>query len=145
MEASCFIGSAGNLHGPLPVPDDWWHLIEPWLYPNGIVCHSNGFRISILVYLLLLQVLMMMWFGFICKVAIGVLDGRVVDDVRSDEESDEGPQITEVEKDANSFATVSSWQESRLQPRNSARSSSTAQIGNDGNGYLKRKAHGKEE
>ncbi|CVL12747.1 probable fumonisin cluster-longevity assurance factor [Fusarium proliferatum] len=145
MEASCFIGSAGNLHGPLPVPDDWWHLIEPWLYPNGIVCHSNGFRISILVYLLLLQVLMMMWFGFICKVAIGVLDGRVVDDVRSDEESDEGPQITELEKDANSFATVSSWQESRLQPRHSARSSSAAQIGNDGNGYLKRKTHGKEE
>ncbi|VTT64146.1 unnamed protein product [Fusarium fujikuroi] len=145
MEVSCFIGSAGNLHGPLPVPDNWWHLIEPWLYPNGIVCHSNGFRISILVYLLLLQVLMMMWFGFICKVAIGVLDGRVVDDVRSDEESDEGSQITELEKDTNSFATVSSWQESRLQPRRSARSSSAAQIGNDGNGYLKRKAHGKGE
>ncbi|PNP80116.1 Fum18p [Fusarium nygamai] len=108
IEPSCFMGSASDLHGPLPVPDDWWHLIEPWLYPKGIVCHSDNFRVSILAYLLVLQVLMMIWFGFICKVAIGVLGGRAAEDVRSDVESDE--------EDSEAVANGSGWQQSQLQP-----------------------------
>nr|ACB12563.1 Fum18 [Fusarium oxysporum] len=111
IEQSCFMGSADDLHGPLPVPDDWWHLIEPWLYPN---------------------VLMMLWFGFICKVAIGVLDGRAADDVRSDDESDEEYQRTELEEGSKSFANGSGWQKSQLQPGRSVRCNGAAQIGNGG-------------
>ncbi|KAF5966024.1 fumonisin biosynthetic ceramide synthase [Fusarium bulbicola] len=132
IEQSCFMGSADDLHGPLPVPGDWWHLIEPWLYPNGIVCHTDNFRVSILAYLLLLQVLMMLWFGFICKVAIGVLNGRAADGVRSDDESDEECQRTEIEEGSKPFANGSGWQKSQLQPGRSVRCNGAAQIGNGG-------------
>ncbi|EWG36211.1 hypothetical protein FVEG_00328 [Fusarium verticillioides 7600] len=120
IEPSCFMGSANDLHGPLPVPDDWWHLIEPWIYPKGKVCHSDSFRVSILAYLLLLQVLMMIWFGFICKVAIGVLDGRAAEDVRSDVESDE--------EDSEPVANGSGWQQSQLQPGRRVGSNGAAQM-----------------
>ncbi|KAF5571585.1 fumonisin biosynthetic ceramide synthase [Fusarium phyllophilum] len=133
IEPSCFMGSANDLNGPLPVPNDWWHLIEPWLYPKGRVCHSDNFRVSILAYLLVLQVLMMIWFGFICKVAIGVLRGRTADDVRSDVESDE--------EDSKSVANGSGWQQSQLQPGRCVGSNGAAQMVDGG----KNKIHCKEE
>ena len=44
---------------------------------------------SFLSFLLLLQVLMVIWFAIIARIAIRVLEGRRADDPRSDGEQDE--------------------------------------------------------
>ncbi|KAI1100462.1 longevity assurance proteins LAG1/LAC1 [Jackrogersella minutella] len=85
----CYKGTAENLEGPLPVPNDWSHLLEPFRDPEGLVCFDDGIRICFLAFLLLLQAVMLMWFVFIVHVVIRVLKGDSAEDVRSDEEDED--------------------------------------------------------
>lgn len=50
---------------------------------------NNTIMYSFLSFLLLLQVLMVIWFAIIARIAIRVLEGRRADDPRSDGEQDE--------------------------------------------------------
>ncbi|KAI1382667.1 longevity assurance proteins LAG1/LAC1 [Hypoxylon trugodes] len=89
MPTSCYKGTADNLEGPLPVPEGWSYLLEPFRNPAGIVCMDDGIKIGFLSFLLILQVIMVMWSYFIVLVVIRVLKGDGAEDVRSDEEEEE--------------------------------------------------------
>ncbi|RYP48730.1 hypothetical protein DL768_005450 [Monosporascus sp. mg162] len=87
----CFHGPAGNLTGPFPPPDKWGHLIDPLREPAvGTVCYTDAVRRGFLSCLLFLQAITIFWFVMIVKVAIRVLNGAGAEDIRSDDEEDDG-------------------------------------------------------
>lgn len=86
---ACYRGSAANLQGPFPIPDDWSRFIEPFVDPTGIVCFSTSIAYGFLAFLVSLQIMMMAWFTFIVKIIVKILKGEGAEDVRSDTEDDE--------------------------------------------------------
>ena len=87
---ACYRGTADNLQGPFPVPENGWsHLLDPFRDPAGIVCWNNNIMLGFLSYLLFLQVMMIMWFALIIRVAMRVLKGDSAEDLRSDAEGEE--------------------------------------------------------
>ena len=91
----CYSGKKGALVGPFEAPAGFWHLLEPFRDPAGVVCFNNTIKWGFLSALLFLQALTLMWFWLICKVAVKVLKGGKADDVRSDDEEEE-----EIEEDS---------------------------------------------
>lgn len=89
IKYGCYEGSTQNLQGPSPVPDDWEHLTWPFRDPVGLVCWNDNIKWGFLGMLLALQVIMLMWFTLIIKVAYKVLSGQGADDNRSDDEDEE--------------------------------------------------------
>jgi very-long-chain ceramide synthase len=57
--------------------------------PGGVVCFNNRVRYAFLALLLGLQVITILWFTMILKVAYKVISGHGAEDVRSDDEEDE--------------------------------------------------------
>ncbi|PWI64978.1 hypothetical protein PCL_08337 [Purpureocillium lilacinum] len=98
VPSGCYVGEANDLRGPLPVPDNGWsHLIEPLYNPAGIICWDDAVRWAVLYCLLLLQALLVMWFTLILRVAKGLLNGKTVEDQRSDDEGAIEVGVGEVE------------------------------------------------
>ena len=98
IESACYRGTAENLHGPLPVPHGQSHLFEPFRNPAGTVCFNDNIRFGFLAYLLVLQVLMLIWSCSIIRVVVRVLKGNGADDIRSDEEADMEEEESEYEE-----------------------------------------------
>ncbi|KAI4235716.1 MAG: hypothetical protein L6R40_006405 [Gallowayella cf. fulva] len=95
----CYRGSNAELEGPLDVPEDFDHLIQPFRDPQGLVCWDNSIKWAFLNTLLALQVLLLIWFGMIVRVAVKVLQGGEAEDSRSDhEETGESESDEEDEK-----------------------------------------------
>ena len=88
----CYRGSASDLEGPLPVPDDYDHLIQPFFAPKGLVCLNTGIRQLFLGVLLALQGILLIWLSMIVKVAYKVVSGESADDIRSDDEDSEAEE-----------------------------------------------------
>jgi acyl-CoA-dependent ceramide synthase len=86
---ACYRGTADNLQGPFPVPDGWSHLFDPFHDPAGTVCFNDNIMFGFLSCLLFLQVMMIMWFVVIIRIAMRVLKGNSAEDLRSDEEGEE--------------------------------------------------------
>lgn len=92
----CYRGKNGAITGPFPPKDRFGHLFEPFRDPEGVVCWNNTIKWGFLSALLFLQVIIIMWFAMIVKVAYRVLSGGNADDVRSDdEEEDEDESLDE--------------------------------------------------
>ena len=89
IKYGCYRGGDEDLQGPLPVPNDWSHLAEPFRDPVGLVCWNHNIKWVFLILLAALQVVLLMWFTMVIKVAYKVLSGHGADDVRSDDEDDE--------------------------------------------------------
>jgi acyl-CoA-dependent ceramide synthase len=85
----CYKGTKATLTGPFSPEDRFWHLIEPFYDPQGVVCFNHNLKWGFLTGLLMLQAIMIMWFRMICKVAIRMLQGGEANDSRSDDEEDE--------------------------------------------------------
>lgn len=94
----CYRGPNSNLTGPLPIPDGWGHVLEPFNGSEGTVCFSSSIQWGFLNCLLGLQVLTIFWFFMIINVAIRVVKGDGADDTRSDDERDENELETEYEE-----------------------------------------------
>jgi len=88
----CYRGTASELQGPLPVPNDYDHLIRPFFDPTGLVCLNTGIRQLFLGVLLALQGILLIWLLMIVKVAYKVVSGEGADDTRSDDENSEGEE-----------------------------------------------------
>ncbi|CZS98010.1 hypothetical protein WAI453_011860 [Rhynchosporium graminicola] len=88
MDYGCYSGKTGSIKGPFPVPDRFGHLFDPFRNPEGIVCFNGKIKWGYLSALLFLQLLTVIWFSMIVKVAIRVLKGGDADDVRSDDEGE---------------------------------------------------------
>lgn len=95
MTYGCYRGPASNLQGPLPIPDDYDHLIQPFLDPTGLVCVDDGIRRGFLEFLLALQCILLIWLTMIVKVAYKVISGEGADDTRSDDENSEAEEEAE--------------------------------------------------
>ena len=89
MPAGCYKGGAGNVTGPFPPPDSYYHLIEPFFDQTGMVCWYDFVNNLFLSALLFLQGITLIWFYMIIKVAKKVVRGDQADDIRSDDEGDE--------------------------------------------------------
>ena len=97
IPGGCFEGSAKTLTGPNDTPADYAYLIEPFLNPEGRVCFTPAVRWAFLGSLLALQVLTILWFFMIVRVAVRVVSGGSAEDVRSDDEGGEKHEDGEVE------------------------------------------------
>ena len=90
----CYSGSAHNISGPIEVPNDYAHLIDPFRDPNGLVCWDNSTTLAYVFTLSALQVILLLWFGMIIRVAAKVLRGGEAEDSRSDDEDEEEEEET---------------------------------------------------
>lgn len=86
----CYWGSASNLQGPISPPDLFNHLFQPFMDPEGLICWDNKIKWAFLSVLIALQVILLIWFGMILRVAYKVLRGGEAEDSRSDDELEEG-------------------------------------------------------
>ena len=84
----CYSGSTSELKGPIPPPDMFNHLLQPFRDPEGLVCWNDKIKWTFLSVLLALQVLLLIWFVMIIKVANKVIRGGPAEDSRSDDEED---------------------------------------------------------
>lgn len=96
IDYGCYRGKKGELVGPFE-PTSWSDYLEPFQDPEGTVCFTNSIKWGFLSCLLFLQVLTLMWFVMICRVAVKVLKGGKADDTRSDDEEDEEEEIEEIQ------------------------------------------------
>ncbi|OCL10728.1 longevity assurance proteins LAG1/LAC1 [Glonium stellatum] len=67
----------------------WRNILQTYLDPEGLVCWNPTIRWSFIGLLLALQVLALIWFAMIVRVAWRVVNGNRADDVRSDDEGEE--------------------------------------------------------
>jgi len=67
--------------------------------PGGEVCFNNRIRMSFLSLLMALQVLTLIWFGMIIRVAYRVLSGKGAQDSRSDDEGDDEEEDEQSEEE----------------------------------------------
>ncbi|KAL8972953.1 MAG: hypothetical protein Q9183_000254 [Haloplaca sp. 2 TL-2023] len=95
----CYAGSNANLKGPMDVPGDVSHLIQPFTDPQGLVCWDNSIKWAFLIALLALQVILLIWFGMIIRVALKVLKGGEAEDSRSDDEGSDGEEMDDEGED----------------------------------------------
>ena len=93
IKYGCYWGLASDLQGPMDPPDQLGHLVQPFLNPVGLVCWNANVARSFIATLLALQVILLLWFGMIIRVAVKVVKGGQAEDSRSDEEgSSEGEE-----------------------------------------------------
>ncbi|KAK0707204.1 TLC domain-containing protein [Apiosordaria backusii] len=85
----CFYGR--DLDGPHPPPanDTWLYIARPLWDTDAPVCFNHNFRNGFFGMLFFLQILTIMWFYLIIRVAIKVIRGDGAEDTRSDDEADE--------------------------------------------------------
>lgn len=106
IPSACYIGGADDLGGPFPVPDSGWsHLIEPLYKPSGVICWDGTVLWAFLYCLLFLQALLMIWFALILRVAMGLLNGKSVEDERSGDEATTEAGEGEVDGGSNGMGT----------------------------------------
>lgn len=86
IKYGCYWGPNSNLQGPIEPPDQLGHLIQPFLDPEGLVCWSTNIARYFMVTLVSLQVILLLWFAMIIRVAVKVIRGGGAEDSRSDDE-----------------------------------------------------------
>ena len=84
----CYWGPSNNLHGPLEPPNSFGYLIQPFRDQKGLVCWNTTVRWMFLSMLAMLQVILLVWFGMIIRVASKVIKGGEAEDSRSDDEEE---------------------------------------------------------
>ncbi|KAL9637913.1 MAG: hypothetical protein Q9164_001908 [Protoblastenia rupestris] len=90
MTYGCYSGTAQELRGPFGIPDPYEHLVDPYRNPVGVVCFNDNINSAFVCTLLALQVILLLWFGMIIRVAMKVLRGGEAEDSRSDDEGEIG-------------------------------------------------------
>ncbi|ODH14274.1 hypothetical protein ACO22_06618 [Paracoccidioides brasiliensis] len=112
----CYSASTTKMlspHSPSPSPcplskplnqtlsiDNWTHLLHPFHRLGGTICMSPRIKWVFLSLLLFIQILAIIWFTMILRVAIKVLKSGSAEDSRSDgEEEEEGGDEKDVRGD----------------------------------------------
>ncbi|EGX91058.1 sphingosine N-acyltransferase lac1 [Cordyceps militaris CM01] len=89
LSYGCYTGTNANLVGPHDPPQGMGYLLEPYYNSTGNVCFNDSIKWAFLAPLLALQVITIIWFTMIIRVAVKVLRGDGAEDTRSDDEDDE--------------------------------------------------------
>ncbi|KAF2259394.1 longevity assurance proteins LAG1/LAC1 [Lojkania enalia] len=82
----------------------WGNILRAYTDRTGPICWNPTIRYSFLGLLLALQLIIILWFVMIARIAINVLSGNAADDARSDDEGDD----SEVEVDEENPRTTHS-------------------------------------
>lgn len=93
IKDGCYWGPTNDLQGPIDPPDKFGHLIQPFLNPVGLVCWNPNIRWSFMITLLGLQVILLLWFVMIIRVAVKVVQGGEAEDSRSDDEDSDEEEV----------------------------------------------------
>jgi acyl-CoA-dependent ceramide synthase len=99
-------------------PDRFAHLLSPYLSSTAPMCMNSTMKWTFLSLLLVLQVLSLIWFGMIVKIAVGVLRSGNAEDTRSDDEDEEDIETPDRSKERSrtpsteSSGSESSWRRS---------------------------------
>ena len=64
------------------------NILQPFMDPEGPICFTMHIHYTFLGLLLFLQIITIVWFGMILRVAWRVLNGSPADDSRSEDEDD---------------------------------------------------------
>ncbi|KIW04535.1 uncharacterized protein PV09_04289 [Verruconis gallopava] len=97
MPYGCFDSVSGSQVSVDGGNQVWSNIMKSFSEPGGVVCFNNRIRMSFLSLLMALQVLTLIWFGMIIRVAYRVLSGKGAQDSRSDDEGEEEEEEEEVE------------------------------------------------
>ncbi|KAG8525720.1 uncharacterized protein KY384_000480 [Bacidia gigantensis] len=92
----CYSGGGQSVKGPLDFPPGYSWLLSPFRDPDGIVCWDDRVKWGFIYALSALEVLFVLWFSMILKVAVKVLKGGGADDSRSDDEDEEEEEEAEI-------------------------------------------------
>ncbi|KAK4691117.1 hypothetical protein P7C71_g5816, partial [Lecanoromycetidae sp. Uapishka_2] len=99
MAFACYSGATEKLETDPGKLNSRWRYMEPFFDQSGTICLDRDVKAVFLALLLMLQVLSIVWFAMIVKVALSVLGGEGAQDSRSDdeeeEEEEEGEQTEE--------------------------------------------------
>ena len=99
MPYACFsregamIGSAST-----PRSKSFMQLIQPFIEPEGIICFNPKVKYTFLGMLLALQVITLIWFGMIVRVAWRIVNGGMAEDSRSDDEDETDEEEADVQR-----------------------------------------------
>ena len=107
MAFGCYSGTTAEMLTSNGVPDDWGHLLYPFQNIDGPICMSPRVKWTFLLFLLGIQILSLIWFTMIIRVAVNLLLGGAADDTRSDDEGDEA-EAPEDDGEVGNGATKSS-------------------------------------
>ncbi|KAL4978152.1 TLC domain-containing protein [Aspergillus desertorum] len=137
MPWGCYSGATGELISTDGYPDRVMHLFSPFLDIDGPICMNRTIKWIFLSSLLALQVLSIIWFSMVIRVAVGVLRTGNAEDTRSDDEEDEEVDPKSPAGGSTVAAEVSSadWRRSNgpssARPRRSDRKALLGRIGCD--------------
>lgn len=96
MPFACYSGDTMELETD-PTKLSQWRYLDPFFDQKGTICLDRNIKSIFLGLLLMLQVLSIVWFGMIIKVALSMLlKGEGANDTRSGDE-DEGEEDEEEE------------------------------------------------
>lgn len=85
----CYSGTAGDMFMTDGAPDNWSHMFYPFRDINGPICMSSRIMWTFLLFLLGIQVLSLIWFTMIIRIAVTIVRKGAADDTRSDGEDEE--------------------------------------------------------
>lgn len=97
VEPGCYWGSNANLQGPVETPKGFSYLTVPFRDPQGLVCHTKTTIGAFLGLLVFLQIILLIWFVMIVRIAWKVVTGKNAEDTRSDDEEEEEEIIEPVD------------------------------------------------
>lgn len=97
MPFACYSGETMELETD-PSKLSRWRYFDPFFDQKGTICLDRNVKSIFLGLLLMLQVLSIVWFGMIIKVALSMLNGEGANDTRSGDE-DEGGEDEEEEEE----------------------------------------------
>jgi very-long-chain ceramide synthase len=93
MAYGCYSGATGEMLTTNGYPDRWAHLIYPFWNLDGPICMNPHVKWIFLSSLLALQVLSLIWFGMIVRIAVGVIRTGNAEDTRSDDEEETDEKV----------------------------------------------------
>jgi len=88
MPYGCYRADTGALVSPDGGSSIFANILQPFNDPSGLVCFNPQIRWGFLALLGALQVLTIIWFCMILRVAYGVISGRASEDPRSEDEDE---------------------------------------------------------
>ncbi|KAK1138663.1 hypothetical protein N8T08_002095 [Aspergillus melleus] len=89
MAYGCYSGTTAEMISTDGYPDTFTYLFYPFLNLDGPICMNRTIKWIFLSFLLSLQLLSIIWFAMVVRVAVGVLRTGNAEDSRSDDEEDE--------------------------------------------------------
>jgi acyl-CoA-dependent ceramide synthase len=88
MGFGCYSGTTGEMLAADGTHDSWVSLVYPFRNIEGPICMSLRIKWTFLSFLLFLQLLSIVWFAMIIRVAINAIRTGAAEDSRSDDEEE---------------------------------------------------------